>query len=144
MRLKLLVVGFVLLLTACAPKSDLDAAKKQIEGLQTQVAALQTENAHLKAQLERKPELPVTLSLRKAMMGPGLVAIFNTTVKSPVSVLATIHSVSLGTTKEFELHLNPNVATELGHLEGAVIENGDTITLRNNNYSDVTFTVNTK
>ncbi len=144
MRLKLLIACFALLLTACAPKSDLDAAKKQIEQLQTQVATLQTENTQLKAQLAKKPELPVTMSLRKAMMGPGLVAVFNTTVKSPVSALAIIHSASLGTTKQFELHLNPNVATELGHLEGAVIENGDTITLRNNNYSDVTFTVNTK
>ena len=143
-RLKLLVVGFVLFLTACAPKSDLDAAKKQIEGLQTQVAALQTENAQLKAQLAKKPELPVTMSLRKAFMGPGLVAIFNTTVKAPVSALAIIHSAALGTTKQFELHLNPNGATELGHLQGAVIENGDTITLSNNNYSDVTFTINTK
>ncbi len=140
MKLKTLVVCSALLLTACAPKSDVDAAKKQIEQLQTQVASLQAENAQLKAQLAKKPELPVTMSLRKAMMGPGYVAVFNTTVKSPISVLAKLRSASLGTTKQFELHLNPNAATELGHVEGAVIENGDTITLENNNYSTATFT----
>ncbi len=140
MKPKILAMCSALLLVACAPKSDVDAAKKQIEQLQTQVSTLQTENAQLKAQLAKKPELPVTMSLRKAMMGPGFVAVFNTTVKSPVSVLAKIRSAALGTTKQFELHLNPSAPTELGHMEGAVIENGDVITLENNNYSTVTFT----
>lgn len=143
MKLKFFILMcFVLPLMACAPKSDLDASKKQIEELQAHIVVLQTENAQLKAQLAKKPELPVTMSLRKAMMGPGYVAVFNTTIKSPVSVLANIKSAALGTTKQFELHLSPNAPTELGHMEKAVIEKGDTITLENNNYSAVTFTVN--
>ena len=141
MRTKIFVIASVALLSACAPKSDLDEAKNQITQLQSVVAQLQAENAQLKAKVEKKPELPVTLGLRKAMMGPGLVAVFNTTVKSPVSVLAIVKSAALGTTKQFELHLNPAAATELGHMEGATIEAGDTITLENNNFSSVTFTV---
>lgn len=141
MRTKILIIASAILLSACAPKSDLDAAKNQITQLESVVAQLQAENTQLKAQVDKKPELPVTLSLRKAMMGPGLVAVFNTTVKSPVSVLAIVKSAALGTTKQFELHLNPAAATELGHMEGATIEAGDTITLENKNFSTATFTV---
>lgn len=142
MNYKVVLICSALLVTACAPKSDLDAAKKQIEELQAQITALSAENTHLKDQLAKKPELPVTLSLRKAVMGPGFVAAFNTTIKSPISVLVTIKSAALGTTKQLELHLNPTGPAEIGHLEGAIIEAGDTITLENSNYSSATFTVN--
>jgi hypothetical protein len=140
-NLRIVLVLAATLLSGCTFKSDLDAAKKQNEDLQAQVSALQAENSELKAQLAKKPELPVTTSLRKAVLGPGYVAVFTTTVKSPISILVTLKSSALGTTKRFELHLNPATATELGHLEGAVIEDGDTITIENNNYSSTTITV---
>jgi len=140
-KAKVLLVCSALIISACAPQSDLDSAKKQINELRARLAALEVENAKLKAQIAKKPELPVTMSLRKAVMGPGYVAVFNTTVKSPVTVLATLKSAALGTSKQFELRLNPTTATELGHLEGAVIERGDTITLENNNYSPIIFSV---
>ena len=136
-----LTVFAAFIVVACVPKSDLDAAQQQIANLEARVQALQQENATLKAEISKKPALPVTLSLRKAMMGPGYVAVFSTTVKAPVSVLATLKSAALGTSKQFELHLNPSVATELGHLEGATIEAGDTITLENANYQAAVFTV---
>lgn len=122
------------LLSACVPKSELDEANQKI-------AELQALNSQLKVEIEKKPELPVTVLFRQAMMGPGNVAVFSTTIKSPVSILVTLHSSALGTTKRFELHLESSHATELGHLEGAVIENGDTITIENQNYSPTTFTV---
>jgi hypothetical protein len=95
-----------------------------------------------KSETETKPELPITVSLRKAIMGPGNVAIFNTTIKSPVPILVTLHSSAFGTDKRFELHLEPAHSTELGHMEGAVIENGDTITIENQNYASRSFKVN--
>ena|SRR6266849_3959068 len=134
MKGKVLGIVAVLSLVGCVPKSDLDAAQKQIAELQAQVQAL-------KGELAKKPKLPVTMALRRAMLGPGYVAVFNTTIKSPVSVLATIKSKALSTTKKFELHLDPSTATELGYREGATIEAGDTITLENNNYSPVSFVV---
>lgn len=130
----LLILSF-LTLAACSPKSDVDEAKREAE-------RLKAENAELKAQLAKKPALPVSMSLRKAMMGPGYVAMFNTTVKSPVPVLVTVKSAALGTIKKFELHLKPNTTTELGHAEGAAIGKDDIVTIENNNYSSVTFTVN--
>jgi hypothetical protein len=121
------VIAGALSVSACVPKSELDAANKRIR--------------ELEAQLAKKPEMPVNLAVRKAMMGPGLVAVFNTTTKSPVAALAVVKSAALGTTKQVELHLNPNAPTELSYSEGVVIEAGDTITLQNANNSPATFTV---
>ena len=56
-------------------------------------------------------------------------------------ILMKLIRKSLGTTKQFEIHLESTHSTELGHMEGAVIENGDTITVENQNYSPVSFTV---
>ena len=88
------------------------------------------------------PELPVSVSSRAAMMGPGKVAIFNTTIKSPISVLVTIESAALGTTKQFELRLDPTKPSELGHLEGVVIESGDLITVKNQKYAPIKVRIN--
>jgi len=125
--------------------------KLQVEGLQgegaqlkSRVENLEGEGAQLKSELAKKPMLPVTLSLRQALTGPGYVAVFNTTVKSPVAVLATVKSAALGTSKKFELHLTPLRPTELGYLEGAVIERGDVIILENTSYSPGIFTVTAK
>lgn len=112
--------------------------------MKSQVQNLEGEGAQLKSELAKKPAPPVTLSLRQALIGPGYVAVFNTTVKSPVAVLATVKSAALGTAKKFELHLNPVGPTELGHLEGAVIERGDVIILENTNYSPAVFTITAK
>jgi hypothetical protein len=88
------------------------------------------------------PELPVSVSFRTAMMGPGNVAVFNTTIKSPISVLVIVESAALGTKKQFELHLDPTRPSELGHLEGVVIESGDVITVQNQKYAPIRVRLN--
>lgn len=79
--------------------------------------------------------MPVTVSFRKAYASAGYVAILNTTVKAPLSVLLIRESAALGTTDHFELHLDPETPTELGGLDGVVFEPGDRVTLQNLNYS---------
>jgi hypothetical protein len=127
-------IGLLALCAACVPKSEL-------EGAQTQIARLQTENAQLRDQLAERSALPVKVAFRKALLGPGLVAIFETTIKNSVSVLVTIQSASLGTTKTVELHLDPAGTKEIGHQEGVVFETGDTLILENKDYSARTLTV---
>ena len=160
-----LVLLSLLSLSACGPSPELIEAKKTIAEQETKIASLQQESAAAKAEvasltarlnkmgneldksaakLARKPALPVSFSIRKAWTGPGLVAVFNTTIKSSLAILVSVTSAALGTTKTFEIHLNPAGPTELGHLEGAVIEPGDSITIENNNFATSTFTVPTK
>jgi hypothetical protein len=155
MNARSLIICTTLVISACVPKSEFEAAKRVNDELNAKIEELQMENSQLKTQLERlqgegeqlksklaeKPKLPVTMSLRKALTGPGYVAIFQTTVKARVPVLATVKSTALGTSKRFELHLDPVGQTELGHLEGAVIEPGDVIILENTNFSPAAFTL---
>jgi|GEM_PF-3181694 len=172
----LAVLG-LFLLSACAPKSEVDEANNKIAELQAQTAAaqaetekikaqaaatqaevervkaeaeaaktknqnLETKNSQLQAKIDEKPPIPVSVTFRPSLMGKGIVAVFSTTVKAPVATIVQVHSASLGTTKQFELHLESSHATELGHLEGAFLENGDTVTIANQNYSSTTVTVN--
>jgi uncharacterized lipoprotein YajG len=162
MRLSFAAIVAAVLLAGCARQSDLDAANskvaaanatiqannaslatatKTIDDLKAQVAALQAQNDQLSAQLAVKPRLPLAWIVRKAFIGPGLVVVFNTTVKEPLVVLATVRNPALGTVKQVELHLNASVPTDLGSRQGAVIDSGDVITLTNNNYSPTAFTV---
>ena len=120
-------------LAACSQKQDVDTVKGETE-------RLRAENAKLKAQLAKVSALPVSMSLRKAKMGPGYVAAFTS---NPMSILVTVKSTALGTVKKFEVHqINPLVPMELSYSEGAVIEKGDTIILENKNYSSLTLTAN--
>lgn len=152
------VTAVAVLLSACVPKSELEMARRQIATLQAELSAaktrldeaqenaatLNTENLRIKAELDTKPPFPVAVSFRKALSGPGYVAVPSTTIKSDVAVLATVQSNALGTSKRFELHLNPTAPYSLGHLEGAVIEPGDVITLENQDYSTATVVASTK
>ena len=127
---------------AVTAQAEAEVAKTEAEVAKKQNQNLETQNSQLQAKLDEKPAIPVSVSFRPSLMGKGIVAVFNTTVKIPVAAIVQVHSASLGTTKQFELHLESRHATELGHLEGAFLENGDTITVENQNYSSITFTVN--
>ncbi len=126
---------------ATAAQAEADRVKVEAERAKNENENLEAQNSQLQAKVDEKPRLPVTVSFRNAAMGPGKVAVFSTTIKSPVPISVTLHSSAFGTDKKFELHLDPTSRTELGHMEGAVIENGDTITIENQNYSAVSVTV---
>ncbi|RYG98909.1 MAG: hypothetical protein EON58_05645 [Alphaproteobacteria bacterium] len=130
-----LVSSCVGILCACAPQADLDKASTEIAKLQAENAQLKMDVIKLTSDLAKKPALPVTVSFRKAYASAGYVAILNTTVKTPLSVLLIRESAELGTTDRFELHLDPETQTELGGLDGIVFQQGDSVTLQNLNYS---------
>ena len=155
--MRLLLAALVcLVLAGCAKKSDLDAANanlkkanadlatananlgaanKMIDDLKAQVAALQ-------AQLAVKPKLPVVIGVRKALLGGALMLVFNTTVKAPIQVLATVRNPTLGTEKQIELQLRAFAPTILGAQQGVPIDPGDVVTLANGNYSTASYVVN--
>lgn len=159
------VIPMVMLLAglaACVPKSELEEAKAQTVQLQAQTAQLQAQNEQLQQrvheleiqvgaagekltatekQLTRRPALPVKVSFRPALMGPGLVALFETTTKDSFPILVSIKSKALGNTQQFRLNLNYQNHSSLGHLEGASIEAGDEITVENKNYESMTMVV---
>lgn len=126
---------------AAAAQVESERLKAEVETVKAEKEAVEARNARLQEKVEKKPSLPITVSFRKAVLGPGNVAVINTTVKENVSILVTLNSAALGTTKSFELHVDPCCTTLLGHLEGAVIESGDEIVIENRNYSPARFLV---
>ncbi len=85
-------------------------------------------------QLERKPALPVSVGLRKALIGGGYVAVFSTTVKQELPLLVTLRSKALGTAKQFQLRVPATGSVELGSREGAQIDPADEVQVENTNY----------
>ena len=142
------VLVTLLLASACVRKSELDQAQQENAQLRTQVTQLQQQVSELRGSLDamtaklsaaeatlaRKPQMPVEIRFRPAMMGPGYVAVFSTTTKQDFPVLVTLKSKALGTSRQASLHLSHTTTVELGHAEGFTIEAGDEITLTNTNY----------
>ena len=123
----------------------LKSLKEQVNDLTVKNGQAAGESLRLQAQLTneaaKKPDLPVSVSFRKARAAQGYVAVIDTTVKAPIAVLLTHKSASLGTRKQMEVHLDPGAPYELGGLDGFVFEPGDSVTLENNNYSSASVSV---
>jgi septal ring factor EnvC (AmiA/AmiB activator) len=90
-------------------------------------------------ELARKPALPVTVRLRKALIGGGYVAVFSTTVKQELALLITLKSRALGTSRQFQLRVPATGSADLGSMEGALIDPADEIVVENTNYEKAGF-----
>ncbi len=144
-----------LVLCGCVSETALDKSRTEVGQLQAKVAALEKVNAdqrqrigeldaagnQMKTQLEaaekklsQKPEMPVQVAFRKAFLGTGYVAVFNTTIKQDFPVLVTIKSKALGTSKQFQVNLSRSGSAELGAGEGAIFYPQDELILENINY----------
>lgn len=149
MKKVLLVLLSSLLFMACVSKSEFEKAQTENNNLRTKVAQLQQQVTELQSKLQetsaqlsaassklaRKPAMPVKVSFRQALLGPGYVAVFNTTIKQDFPILVTVKSKALGISQNFKLRLSYVATRELGHSEGATIEAGDEVIVENNNYS---------
>jgi outer membrane murein-binding lipoprotein Lpp len=141
MKNLLSLCSVAVLLCGCVPKSevekaqnDLAAARAKIQLLESELRQTQAELKTAHATLAKKPALPVQVTFRKAAMGPGYVAIVSTTIKKDFPVLVHVASKAIDRTKEFRLDLSFTHPTEIGHVEGAPIEDGDQVEITNNDY----------
>ena len=160
MRIKTaLALILSLSLIACAPKSEVDKAQAEAAELSKKVSHLERLNeeqrrriddlelavrqqtgklAAAQQQLDRKPPMPVKVSLRKAFLGGGYVAVFSTTIKQDFPILVTVKSKALGTSKQFRLNLSSTQSTEMGRSEGLSIEPEDEVFIENTSYESAT------
>lgn len=158
MKIKtVLILVVALAFSACAPKSEVEKAQAESAELTKKVVQLERTNqeqrqridslesavklqlgklAAAQQQLERKPPMPVKVSLRKALLGGGYVAVFSTTIKQDFPVLVTVRSKALGTSKQFRVNLISTQTTDLGRNEGLHIEPEDEVFIENSNYEN--------
>jgi len=99
--------------------------------------ALKGAKDDVKAEQERVaklPEMPIQLSHRRAITGPGLVISFKNSSNRVIAVAATFRNPSLNQEKTVRIDLSPNQVREVGHLEGWTFASGDTIRVTHNDY----------
>jgi len=95
----------------------------------------------LSAGLANAADFPATVQYRKALTGPGYVVMINTTIKEDFPAIMTVKNSDIGTEKRYEIFLSWRHKNQYGPLEGVTVYGGDEITLGNNNYSNVNFSI---
>ena len=86
-------------------------------------------------------DFPATAQYRKALTGPGYVVMVNTTIKEDFPAILTVKNAAIGTEKRYEIFLKWRHKNQYGPLEGVMIYGGAEITLGNNNYSVISFSI---
>jgi dsDNA-specific endonuclease/ATPase MutS2 len=85
------------------------------------------EEAQQALQLANMPEVQVQVSFRKAITGSGSVAVFRSTASSPIAISVEVKRSEAGSSKKFDLTIDPNRVQEIGHREGWAVISGDLI-----------------
>jgi hypothetical protein len=79
------------------------------------------------------PSLPITVQFRPALLGPGLVLMFENTSDSPITFVARLNRPATNITRSLELYAPAHRTVSIGSRDGWLGEHGDQITLKNNN-----------
>lgn len=121
-----------------AEKTQIAEQKK----IADQLLEVATEGLHqASAELAKKPDLPVIISYRQAMMGDGLVAQFTNNSDRFLSIVATFLNPTTNQHMTTRLDLAPKAVKEIGHMEGWAFSSGDQLTIQNNDYEPTYMTI---
>jgi hypothetical protein len=92
-------------------------------------------------QQESKPDLPVTVSFRRAILGGGLVARFRNNTALQLEIAALFISPSTGQRSQTQLVLGPGQTQEVGSLQGWQFIAGQQIQLSNTGFRPIVISV---
>lgn len=124
-------------------QASLSKAEAQIITLNSQVANLQTRIAQIsnansaleqKVTAESKLDLPISVSFRKAVLGPGLVASFRNNSGRAIEVAVRLVSQNTGQQRQAQLVLAPGQTQEIGYAQGWQFTAGQRIGMENENF----------
>jgi type II secretory pathway pseudopilin PulG len=120
-------------------KSQLDADRRQLQA-ERDVMSLELQSQHAHAVELAKPDLPLQLSFRHALVASGLVL----TIRNPSSTELPVVAQFTGSgarSQAFRLVIPSNGAKDVGGLEGWAFSPGDSVSLSNPNYRVLNQTV---
>jgi hypothetical protein len=117
-------------------RDQLAAAQNQVSNEQHK---LQSTEANLAA--EARPDLPINLSFRKALLNPGLVAVLRNTSSRELEITLDVESSVSGQRIRRAVVINPNGVWEFGAQEGWPFAPGQRVTLNNPAYRPIVQTV---
>ena len=121
----------------------LTTANDQSQQLRGQIAQLSTELRRESTQLtaEAKPDLPITMGFRPAILGQGLVMELRNNSGSDIEVAAVFSSDVTGQNQRRNLVLPANRILSFGSNEGWAFEPGQHVSLSNTSYRPGTWVV---
>ena len=128
----ILIVGFILGIFAVAISYI---------NLESEAKYNQAKADMLAAQLTAKPDIPISVSIREALMGSGLVAQLTNNSDRYIAVVATFTNPTTNQSVTTRIDISPNDTKEIGHLEGWAFASGDQILLEHNDYRPSRITV---
>lgn len=133
--------------TLAAATADAKQAHEAASNLSTQLATATKEaEAHSTAEqqqlaAEARPDLPVNLSFRKALLSAGLVGVFRNTSSQELEFVLDLESPATGRHIRKSIVLNPNGFLEIGAPQGWAFAPGQRIVLNNPAFRPRTYTV---
>ena len=87
-----------------------------------------------------KPDLPVLVQTRNALLGPGRVArLVNNSGAATLDVIATFKNPTSQEERRYNVTLSPGRFKEIGYHEGWIVHTGDQVTLYNAAYKPITY-----
>ena len=123
--------------------ADLAAANNRATTLQQQVEVASSQVAQQTADLQRqskiiqaeaKPDLPLSIGFRRAILGTGLVMELRNNSASQLEVAAAFTSEATGMTQQRNIVLPPNIVMQFGSAQGWAFVPGQRIMFKNVNY----------
>ena len=88
-----------------------------------------------------KPELPVAVTYRQAMLSDSYVAQFTNQSDRLLAIMVTARNPTMGRQQTFRLDIPANMTKEIGHIEGWSFVSGDVITLNHAEYAPLVKTI---
>jgi hypothetical protein len=83
-----------------------------------------------------KPDIPITVKHRPALLDQSRVCVFTNTSTRTLLVQATFENPTTKNRKVLNLSFDPNGVKQIGHMEGWGFHSGDKINLHHAEYSD--------
>lgn len=83
---------------------------------------------------QSKPEMPLKVSYRKAVLRPGLVLSMQNQSDRHLAVVLTVANSTTKQERSFRVDVSPKQTAEVGHLEGWTFASGDTLRIVHTDY----------
>lgn len=117
-------------------QSQLAATKGQDAQLQNQLSQSEDQTSQLQGKVaqESKPDLPITVSYRRAVLGGGLVALIRNNSRQPLEVSAMFGNPDTGSGTRRDIVLAAQQIMQLGHIQGWTFAPGQRVLLYNAKY----------
>lgn len=124
-------------------EARLDASQKRVSDEQEQLTSAKEQATAEAVQLQAasRPDLPIKLSFRRALLTQGQVAVMQNLSSRTLEIVLEVQSAATGAHFRRALVINPGQVGQFGPQEGWPFASGQIVTLSNPSFRSITATV---